>query len=454
MATTMNLIARQTVGSGGAASVTFSNIPQTFTDLKIVISARGTTAATEQSIKILPNGSSSNATFIQLQGYGTGTYSGTGSYWYAGEMSAASGTSNTFGSTDIYIPNYTSSNYKSANNDTAQENNSSGSARLNLNATLWSSTSAITSIVIQPAADNFAQYSTFYLYGISSSSTQNTSVPLASGGDVITTDGSYWYHAFLYSGSFTPLKALTTDVLVVAGGGGGGSSKGTSNSQNPSSGGAGGGFLSGSMALTATNYSITVGAGGAGGVGNAVTGTSGSNSVFNGATALGGGGGVPGNEVTGVSGGSGSGGSGTQVGGSATQGNSGGLTGYGFGGGTGGGTPAGGSGGAGGAGANGSGGSSNGTNGGLAKSYVSYNGTQYYAGGGGGGAYWIGSQTGGTGGTNAGNGASGQSGAQSGTNAVANFGGGGGGAGAISGAVATGSGGNGGSGIIIVRYAV
>ena len=40
MATTLNLISKQTVGSAGASSITFSNIPQTYTDLKVIISGR------------------------------------------------------------------------------------------------------------------------------------------------------------------------------------------------------------------------------------------------------------------------------------------------------------------------------------------------------------------------------------------------------------------------------
>ena len=90
----------------------------------------------------------------------------------------------------------------------------------NLQAVLWSNTAAITSVTLTGAYNNFAQYSTFYLYGVSNSSIQNSNIPYASGGDVIVANGGYWYHAFKYSGTFTPKNNLSADLLVIAGGGG------------------------------------------------------------------------------------------------------------------------------------------------------------------------------------------------------------------------------------------
>jgi hypothetical protein len=72
-------------------------------------------------------------------------------------------------------------------------------------------------------AGSFVQNSTFYLYGVAKLGTTPAIVPYATGGDTIMTDGTYWYHTFVSSGTFTPQKAMSCDVLVVAGGGGGGS---------------------------------------------------------------------------------------------------------------------------------------------------------------------------------------------------------------------------------------
>jgi len=73
-------------------------------------------------------------------------------------------TANTFASAEIYIPNYTSSNYKSLSVDFVGENNATTSYQY-FTAGLFSNTSAITSLVID-GTDNFVQYSTATLYGI------------------------------------------------------------------------------------------------------------------------------------------------------------------------------------------------------------------------------------------------------------------------------------------------
>ncbi len=44
MASTMVALQTVTVGAGGSASISFSSIPQTYTDLKLVISPRNTAA--------------------------------------------------------------------------------------------------------------------------------------------------------------------------------------------------------------------------------------------------------------------------------------------------------------------------------------------------------------------------------------------------------------------------
>ena len=437
----MQLIAKQTVGSGGAASVTFSNIPQTFTDLKILASTRSAASSNGDSFRVYFNGDTGNISVRELRGSGSAAASYTISYAQAGYTSDALITANTFNNAEIYIPNYTSSNYKSSSADNVYENNATDAFAV-MSARLWSSTAAVTSITLKPNDAGFVEFSEFYLYGISSSSTQNTSVPLASGGDIITTDGSYWYHTFLYSGTFTPLKALTCDYLVVAGGGGGGIDGG---------GGAGGYRSFSAQALTSsTNYTCTVGAGGGGALNGGLNGT---DSSFNSTTATAGGGGA-GYTSAGKNGGSAggggrfysAGGTGNTPSTSPSQGNNGGSSGSNFGGS--------GGGGAGAVGANATG--NNGANGGIGVASSISGSSVYYAGGGGGGGNWAGS-SGGTGGTGGGgNGAAGTSSGinPEGANGTANTGGGGGGLGVGPVDQSSVSGSKGGSGIIIVRYAV
>lgn len=167
MAIFLQPIYTQTVGSGGAASITFNNIPQTFTDLKLVFSGRTNTSAADRDVPYInPNGDGSNGSNTRLYGIPTvATGSDRSSQIYLGYVSTATNTANTFGSQEVYIPNYTGSNYKSFIIDGVSEWNSSASG-LTLIAGLYRSTNALTSLTIYGGAGNWVQYSTFSLYGI------------------------------------------------------------------------------------------------------------------------------------------------------------------------------------------------------------------------------------------------------------------------------------------------
>ena len=169
MATTYTLISSVTVGSGGAATMDFTSIPQTYTDLKIVISARNTsTSGVESQILLTVNGNGSNGSWKLLYGNGSGVFQGSGSgYLQPAHAPSATTTTNTFSNAEIYFPNYTStSKYKSFSSDFAVENNASSSL-IGMYANLWSSNSAITQLTLTSNVSNFVQYSTAYLYGIS-----------------------------------------------------------------------------------------------------------------------------------------------------------------------------------------------------------------------------------------------------------------------------------------------
>jgi hypothetical protein len=167
MANTYQLISKTTVGSGGVANVTLSSIPQTFNDLKILVSGRASVASNQVNPTISFNGSSSNFTYLFLTGSGTGAGSSYGTSNPINDVNAANSTANTFTNFEIYIPNYNSSTYKSFSIDSAQENNVTA-AYLELWAMLWSSTSAINSITFS-SGSTWVQDSTFYLYGIKKS---------------------------------------------------------------------------------------------------------------------------------------------------------------------------------------------------------------------------------------------------------------------------------------------
>lgn len=166
MATTYTLISSVTVGSGGAATISFTSIPATYTDLLVKVSARTNRASLADSILASLNGSTSNFTYRLIEGDGASAYSANGTTGLVGVATASTATASTFGNCEFYIPNYAGSTNKSISVDSVIENNAT-TAYADLVATLWSNTAAITSITLTPAFGSFVQYSTAYLYGIS-----------------------------------------------------------------------------------------------------------------------------------------------------------------------------------------------------------------------------------------------------------------------------------------------
>jgi len=428
-----------------AASVTFSTISGSYTDLVLVINAASSSAA---SCRLRFNGdTATNYSDTRLYGNGTSATSDrltSRDHINCGDFSTTTIASNQI----ISIQNYSNATtYK-----TVLTRSNIPASYVFANVSMWRSTSAITSIVVFPSAGNLVAGSTFTLYGIANS---DIGAPKAFGG-TITQDAEYTYHTFGASGTFTPQQSLTCDYLVVAGGGGasafssgggcGGGGAGGLRSTLVATGG--GGSLESAIAVTAQAYTITVGAGGT--YVNGANGNAGTNSTFSTITSTGGGfGAYNGNGGNGGSGGGGYGYPGTYFGGTGT-------TNQGFAGGNGSTdgatwTASAGGGGAGAVGATCSSGGEGGAGGIGVSIPVIANATgtgiaTYYAGGGGGGTTKP-SALAGAGGTGGG-GNGGVQGA-AGLNAITNTGGGGGGAGGAGTTVA----GNGGSGVVIIRYA-
>ena len=442
----MEIIEHQELASA-QSSIVFTDIPQTFTDLVLVMSAR-TNRSDPNIVDVVVgkyNASTTGYSYRELFA-GNSPNTNSGSNFFAGYTSISSATANTFGSSSLYIPNYTSSLAKSSSMDGVSESNGINVFRA-IAANLWTGTEAIETLTLTPLVGTlFESGSSATLYGIKS--TAGTGAPKATGG-IISFDAvnNKWVHAFTASGTFTPTENLTTEYLVIAGGGGGGNDIG--------GGGGAGGYRSSVQGESSgrnsaaespinltqnTGYTVTVGAGGASGAAD-LNGTNGSNSVFGSITSLGGGGGAHAylrSAGPGASGGSGGGGAiwtGTSASGGA------GTSGQGFDGGSisvgsGNGHLGAGGGGAGGAGLPVT---SQGvaSNGGVGIS-SSITGTDIFRGGGGGGAAASYGQTTGIGGLGGGgNGAYNSAGGSAG---FVNTGGGGGGFYA------------GGSGIVIVRY--
>lgn len=158
MAKTYAPIQTTTLGTS-AATVTFSSIPPTYTDLVLIlqeIAGSGTSW--------LQFNSDTGANYSQTALYGTGSVAASNrstnnTFGYAGQSSSSSSQPLT---TVVNIMNYSNSTtYKSW---LARGNNAS--VAVVLRAGLWRNTSAITSITVGQDTTSYLAGSTFTLYGI------------------------------------------------------------------------------------------------------------------------------------------------------------------------------------------------------------------------------------------------------------------------------------------------
>ncbi len=167
------LFSTVTVGSGGAASIEFTSIPQTGKNALVLFSGRSSTSGGVSSTYLFFNDDRNSLyTFQNLSGYQTNpdaTKTGPTS-----EITVWSNdtytTANAFSNSSILLSNYTKAFHKQILINTAVENN------VNLNTFEWAlrqsnakyeSNTAISSIKMQPSSGTFLQYTTASLYIIS-----------------------------------------------------------------------------------------------------------------------------------------------------------------------------------------------------------------------------------------------------------------------------------------------
>jgi hypothetical protein len=167
MAFTYSKIAAYTVGSTSVPSIAFLNIPQTYTDLLLKVSARTVRSAAEDGLYMVINRQTSTG-FRNLEGNGSTassvSTSAYGNNWVS-RINGGTSTSSCFSNVGIYIPNYTSSDGKAISIDGVMENNSSTSY-MNLTAAFGAVPGTAINSLSFSCNDNFAQYTTFHLYGI------------------------------------------------------------------------------------------------------------------------------------------------------------------------------------------------------------------------------------------------------------------------------------------------
>jgi hypothetical protein len=157
--------------SGTTASWDVTSIPATYDHLYAVVSAR-TDKATgnyEQAI-VSFNGATTNQSGTSMSAYtGTPTSGYSASNMNFSYFPTAGQLADTFGAWSMWIPNYANTaNFKQALIKFSVENNSAADYEWmeGIVAGLWSSTAAVNQITLTPMTDEWIQYSTFTLYGV------------------------------------------------------------------------------------------------------------------------------------------------------------------------------------------------------------------------------------------------------------------------------------------------
>lgn len=161
MAATYTPIASVIIGAN-TPSVTFSNIPQTYTDLVMVLSLVSSSTATYTNLRINSD-TGSNYSRTYLLGTGSAALTGRDSNvtQIAGLDTTATGS--TFAGP--HILNFQNYSNTTTNKTYIWRENLAGS-QVVLGVGLYRSTSAITSITLATNANNYGVGSTFNLYGI------------------------------------------------------------------------------------------------------------------------------------------------------------------------------------------------------------------------------------------------------------------------------------------------
>lgn len=164
------LVPISSVSLGSAGGAVFTNIPQTYQDLMMVLSTRDTNnASTPVLFNYINSDSSALYSFTTLTGDGSSVSSGkvTGTNSFGTALQNGAYSAPDIFSTNIYhFLSYTNtSTFKSVLIRSSADINGAGGTRLS--AGLYRSTSAITNIWVNPATA-FAPGSTATLYGIRS----------------------------------------------------------------------------------------------------------------------------------------------------------------------------------------------------------------------------------------------------------------------------------------------
>lgn len=166
MPVTYDLIKTITVGSGGSATIDFTNIPNTYTDLYIRMSARGTQSQNYQAVFVYFD-SGTTAVTRYIAGDSTTASSGASSAFF-GDFAGATAQASQFGIGILYLPSYAETRAKSYFSNTNVPNNANP-AWQELWAGYYSGTSATANLTLVATPSVFVEHSSASLYGVKKS---------------------------------------------------------------------------------------------------------------------------------------------------------------------------------------------------------------------------------------------------------------------------------------------
>jgi len=161
-------IATVTVGSGGASSIDFTNIPSTYSHLQIRAITKGSTTS---RIWMRFNNVSTGTPYDYHSLYGNGTSAGAiadiseNEIWLA--VDGQSATTDTFTGLIVDILDYSNTNKNKTTRSLGGHSIDSASYWIVwFESGLWRSTNAINRVTLTASSGTFSQYSTFALYGV------------------------------------------------------------------------------------------------------------------------------------------------------------------------------------------------------------------------------------------------------------------------------------------------
>jgi len=158
-----------TVGSGGQSSITFSAIPNTYTDLEIRTLGRTVYAANSNSnVSIFYNGDTTATNYYSHYLYGTGSAAGAAannSALYSFQTPDDSVTTNVFGAAISVVKDYANPN-KNTTLRSLSGYDGNGSGIIAFTSTGWTNTTPVNSLTITAQDGSWKAGTTISLYGV------------------------------------------------------------------------------------------------------------------------------------------------------------------------------------------------------------------------------------------------------------------------------------------------